>query len=511
MQNMGALWPWIQACLAIVTLIEILWLLLRNRSTKETARLNLPPGPLGLPIIGNLHQLGSLPHRSFASLSWKHGPLMFLQLGRVPTLVISSAKMAKEVMKTQDLAFASRPFLVAANRLCYGSTDMAFAPYGDYWRQVRKICVLQLLSIKKVQSFKLVREEEVASMVRAISGSFGGGPVNLSEAFYTLANNLICRVALGKSYYSEGQQRKYDFRKIVGEFAELLGAFCARDFFPSMGWVDIVTGIRARLNNNFKDLDGFLDEVITEHQGKEVPDPTTKQQSDFVDILLQLQKDPSLDVPLSMDNIKAIILDMFSGGTETSATTLEWLMSELIRNPIVMRTVQEELQRVVGGKGKVFVEEEDLHELQYLQSTIKETLRLYPPAPLLVPRELREKTTINGHDIPANTRVYINAWAIGRQHDSWERVDEFFPERFMNNDIDFKGHDFEFIPFGAGRRGCPGYHFALQIVELAAANLLHCFNWKLPSGCQGLDMAESSGLTMHRKSPLMLVATPRCT
>ncbi|KAL4190638.1 hypothetical protein AMTRI_Chr07g25750 [Amborella trichopoda] len=507
---MDALWPWIQACLAIVILIVILLVLLRNRSTKETASLNLPPGPRRLPIIGNMHQLGSLPHRSLASLSRKHGPLMLLQLGHVPSLVISSAKMAKEVLKTQDLAFASRPALVAANRLSYGRTDVVFAPYGDYWTEARKICVLHLLSIKKVQSFKPIREEEVASMVRAISCSCGGGPVDLSELFYTLTNSIICRVTVGKSYSSEGgQQRNYNFLKIVGEFTALLGVFCAGDFFPSMGWVDIVTGIRARLNKNFKDLNGFLNEVIREHLGKSVPEPTAEQQSDFVDILLQLKKDPGHGVPLSMENIKALILDMLTAGTDTTATALEWLMSELIRNPVAMRRVQEELERVVGGKGKAFVEEEDLHDLENLQSAIKEALRLHPPIPLLVPRELQENTRIDGFDIPAKTRVYINAWAIGRDNDSWDRADEFFPERFVKNGIDFKEHDFEFIPFGAGQRECPGYSFAMHTMELVVANLLHWFDWKLPSGCQGLDMAESSGITIHRKSPLMLVATPR--
>ncbi|ERN15845.1 hypothetical protein AMTRI_Chr07g76720 [Amborella trichopoda] len=490
---MVSFWPLLLVLSAILEVIQILL----NRKAR---RLNLPPGPGGFPVIGNLHQLGELPHQSLARLSQQYGRLMFLKLGSVPTIVVSSAEIAKEVMKTQDLAFANRPVLVAAEQLFYGGTDVAFSPYGEYWRQIRKICVLKLLSTKKVKSFQSVREVEVASMVSAISASSHGDTVDLSKTFYTLTNRIICKVALG---YSGGDQTEHKFYKIIQELNSLLGSFCAADLFPSMGWIDILTGFHARLKKNFRELDCFLDKVIRDHKVSEA----TTTNKDFVDILLQAQKDCSLDIPLTLDNLKAIILDMFSAGTETSATTLEWLMSELVKNPAAMRKAQEELHRVMGVKGKLNVSEDEVPQLEYLHSVIKEILRLHPPVPLLVPRESKEGTKIDGYDIPPKTRVYINAWAIGRHPDYWDRAEEFLPERFMTSTIDFKGQHFQFIPFGAGRRSCPGSLFSAQTVVLAAANLIHHFEWEVPP--DGLDMAESSGITAHRKHPLLLLATPR--
>ncbi|XP_011627085.2 cytochrome P450 71A1 [Amborella trichopoda] len=493
---MAGFWVWLLVFAAILAVIQILL----NRKARS---LNLPPGPRRFPVIGNLHQLGKRPHQSLARLSQQYGPLMFIKVGRVPTIVVSSAEIAKEVMKTQDMVFANRPGLFAAEKLLYGGTGVIFSPYGEYWRQVRKICALELLSTKKVKSFQSVREEEVASMVSTISCFSHGDPVNLSKMFYTLTNRISCKVALG---HSEGDQTEYRLHKIVQELNSLLGSFFAADLFPSMGWVDVLTGIRARVKKNFRELDSFLDEVIRNHRDKGVLEPTTANK-DFVDILLQAQKDYSLDIPLTLDNLKAIILDMFAAGTETSATTLEWLMSELVKNPEAMRKAQEELHRVMGVKGKLNVSEDELPELEYLHSVIKEVLRLHPPAPLLVPRESRNSTKINEFDIPAKTRVYINAWAIGRHPDYWDRAEEFLPERFMSSAIDFKGQTFEFIPFGAGRRSCPGYLFAIHTVALTVANLINHFEWAVPPG--GLDMAESNGIA-HRKHPLFLLATPRC-
>lgn len=200
---------------------------------------------------------------------------------------------------------------------------------------------------------------------------------------------------------------------------------------------------------------------------------------------------------------------MFVAGTDTIFTALEWIMAELMRNPKVMEKVQEEIKGVVKGKARV--SEEDIVEMIYLKAVIKEALRLHPPIPLLVPRESTEHVKLHGFDIPEKTRVVINAWAIGRDPKSWERPEEFMPERFLNSEVDFKGQHFEFIPFGAGRRGCPGIMFAISTIELAAAALLHHFDWKLPDGMrtEELDMSESSGLTVHKKTSLLVQATPR--
>ena len=182
-------------------------------------------------------------------------------------------------------------------------------------------------------------------------------------------------------------------------------------------------------------------------------------------------------------------------------------MSEMLKNPRVLKKAQNEVRQVCCGKGDV--DEGSIHELKYLASVIKETMRLHPSLPLLLPRESRENCEINGYQVPVKTRVIINAWAMGRDPEHWTEPETFYPERFLNSSTDFKGNDFEYIPFGAGRRMCPGILFALPNIELPLAKLLYHFDWKLPSGTrhEDLDMTEVFGATVRRKDDLILIPT----
>ncbi|KAF3779786.1 Cytochrome P450 71A26 [Nymphaea thermarum] len=464
--------------------------------------LELPPGTWPLPIIGNLHQLGtSSPHRSLHLLSLKHGPLMLLKLGSFRVCVVSSAKLAEEVMKVHDLTFLNRPQQASTSAISYGGSDIAFQPYGQTWRHLKKIAILQLLSSKKVPSFKSVREEEVGMLLRAISTS--AGPVNLSELLLSLSSNIICRIAFGKKYNPEEEgYGKSRFQDAVKTFQALLGAFFVGDFFPSLTWVDWLTGLHGKLLSNFHDLDHFYDEVIRDHS-----DPRRRpEQQDFVDSLLHAQKDRSEDLFLTVKNIKGMLMDIFIGGTDTASATLVWAMAELMRKPEAMKKLQDELRLTV--KTKDMVEENDLPQLQYLKLVIKETLRQHPPLPLLVPRVSSQECNVGGYSIPAETRVIVNAWAIGRDPNSWQNPEEFMSERFVNSHFDYKGQNFEFIPFGSGRRMCPGHHFAMAVVELALANLIYCFDLELPRGklLEDTDMIEASGSTVHKRDALVLLA-----
>ncbi|KAF5476689.1 hypothetical protein F2P56_003403 [Juglans regia] len=492
-------------------LIFIFSFLFAFKSIFRSRKANLPPSPPKLPIIGNLHQLGTLPHRSFQALSKKYGPVMLLHLGHAPSLVVSSADMAREVMKTHDITFSNRPRTTAADILLYGCTDIGFASYGEYWRQVRKICVLELLSLRRVQSFQYVREEEVLLLTNRIREScLKQTSVNLSEMFFATSNNIVSRCTLGQKY--EGGDGKSRFGQLARRVVVLLTAFCVRDFFPSLGWIDVLTGLIPSLKAVVREIDPFLDQVVEEHRkmrsDHDHDQPNYKK--DFVDILLQLQdQDGMLDYEFTQDNLKAILLDMFLGGSETSSTTLEWLMAELIKNPNIMERAQEDVRRVVGNKLKI--DENDIHQMCYLKCVLKETLRLHPPAPLLLPRETSSSVKLGGYDIPPKTKVFVNTWAIQRDPTVWERAEEFLPERFIDNPIDFRGQDFEFLPFGGGRRGCPGLIFSVAAVEYVIANILCWFDWRMPSasvhGKDHLDMGEVYGVTVSKKVPLHLVPT----
>ncbi|KAG2678727.1 hypothetical protein I3760_11G016600 [Carya illinoinensis] len=497
--------PVLNPYLSLLFIFSILYV---SKLILKSGKSNLPPSPTKLPIIGNLHQLGTLPHRSFRSLSKKYGPVMLLHLGHAPSLVVSSADMAREVMKTHDITFSNRPRTTAADILLYGCTDIGFASYGEYWRQARKICVLELLSLRRVQSFQYVREEEVILLTNRIREScLKQTSINLSEMFFATSNNIVSRCTLGQKY--EGGDGKSRFQQLARRLMVLLTAFCVRDFFPFLGWIDVLTGLISSLKAIVREIDPFLDQVIEEHKkmrsDHERYQPNKK---DFVDILLQLQEDGMLDYKFTQDNLKAILLDMFVGGSETSSTTLEWLMSELIKNPNIMKRAQEEVRRVVGNKLKI--DENDINQMGYLKCIIKETLRLHPALPFLIPRETSARVKFGGFDIPPETRVFINVWAIQRDPKVWERPEEFLPERFIDNPVDFRGQDFEFLPFGGGRRGCPGLTFALASVEYVIANMLCWFDWRLPKASvkgQDLDMGEVYGLTVGKKIPLHLVPT----
>ncbi|KAI0513520.1 hypothetical protein KFK09_009544 [Dendrobium nobile] len=483
------------AWLFTIALAFFLHFIIFRRIKRRELSPKLPPGPRKLPIIGNLHQVGGLTHRPLWLLSQKYGPLMHLKIGKVPILVVSSADMAREILKTNDFGFCSRPGLTSSNKFSYDCKDISFAAYGEYWREMRKICILQLFSTKRVNTFHSVREEEVAILIDSISNSLSK-PINLTKLVSTLISNIICRVALSKKYDQEDLEKEH-FHALVQETETLFGTFFVSDCFPSLGWIDKLTGLQQRLERTFNKFDSFYNEIIEERIDKK---RTNLEQEDIVDVLLHQQKNSS---SITNANIKAILKDIFIAGIGTSSAIIIWAMAELVRNSRIMQKVQEEV------RSSAHLTKNSLHSLQYLNSVVKETLRLHLPVPLLLPREAIRHCKISGYDIEPNTRVYINAWGIARDPKTWENPEEFLPERFIDSSIDYIGHDFEFIPFGSGRRNCPGKNFGMATVELALANLLYYFDWRLPDGMkkEEMDMDEVPGITVHKKSALCLVAS----
>ncbi|QCD81003.1 Cytochrome P450 [Vigna unguiculata] len=420
-----------------------------------------------------------------------------------PTLVVSSAEAVTEIMKTHDLAFSDRPQNIAAKILLYGCTNIAFSLYGQNWRHKRKISVLQLLNMKRVQSLHQIREEEVANLVnklRDVSSSDDECYVNLSEMLMSTSSDVACKCALGRKYSGDGHSR---VKELANDVMHQLVAFTVGDYFPLLGWVDFLTGKIQEYKATFHALDALFDQTIAENLTENMEGDHSENKS-FVNVLLQLQQSNNLNFELTKNDVKTLLLDMFAGGTDTTAVTAEWAMSELMRNPAIMKKAQEEVRKIVGHKSKI--EESDMSQMHYLKCIIKETLRLHPAAPLLAPRTTISSVKLRGYDIPAKTLVYVNAWAIHRDPNFWESPEEFTPERFENSQIDYKSQHFHYIPFGFGRRGCPGIYFGLALVEYFLANLLCWFDWKLPESDEhkDIDMSEKFGLVVSRKIPLYL-------
>lgn len=428
---------------------------------------------------------------------------MLMNFGSVPVLVASSSEAAKEIMKTHDLKFSNRPKLKIADTLVYGSNDITFSPYGEHWRQVKSIAVIHLLNSTRVLSFRQVREKEMSLMMEKIEKG-RDSLVDLTELSFWYVNNIVCKVALGRTY------NELKFTVLLERFVHVLGLICIGNYIPWLSWVDRLSGLEDKAQKVAKDFDEFLESVLEEHVDKRRGmNGQSDEEKDLVDILLDVQRDDAIGFTLHRDIIKAIILDVFAAGTDTTFASLVWSITELIRHPRVMKKLQHEVTEIAQGRS--MISENDLEKMPYLKATIKETLRMYPPLPLLLPHESMQDVKLMDYEIPARTQIIVNAWAIGRDPTLWEEPEEFRPERFLNNSIDYKGLHYELLPFGSGRRGCPGIHFSTVMFELALANMVYKFNLALPNGVErkDLDMTETNSITLHKKSPLLVMATPR--
>lgn len=278
-------------------------------------KLPYPPGPKGLPVIGNMTMMDQLTHRGLAGLAKKYGGLFHLKIGVIHVVAVSTPEMAREVLQVQDSIFANRPANVAITYLTYDRADMAFANYGPFWRQMRKLCVMKLFSRKRAESWASVREE-VDSTVQTVMKKTGS-PVNIGELVFSLTRNIIYRAAFG-SFSHEGQD---EFVKIMQEFSKLFGAFNMADFIPWMGWIH-AGEFNGRLAKARQSLDGFIDSIIDEHMGKKMISKEIKvgseaEDTDMVDELMAFYSEDAVKgdgddsqtaIKLTRDHIKAIIM-----------------------------------------------------------------------------------------------------------------------------------------------------------------------------------------------------------
>uniref|UniRef100_A0A0D9XIZ5 Cytochrome P450 n=1 Tax=Leersia perrieri TaxID=77586 RepID=A0A0D9XIZ5_9ORYZ len=485
------------ATLLLFPLMMMLILLpLRYFFTRARRNSKLPPSPPALPLIGHGHLIGSLPHVSLRDLARRHGGedgLMLLRLGAVPTLVASSMRAAREVLGTHDRAFASRPRNVVSDVLLYGPSEVVFQPYGEGWRQARKLVTTHLLNTNKVISFRGNREEEL-----------------LSKS----TNDIVCRAVAGRSVRIEG--RDLVFRQLIDKTFTLLGGLNLDSFYPGLAKVAggvLMLPARRKAEKLRAEWSNLLDKVINEHADEIASAQASHDksvggdkhvESDFIHVLLSVQE----EYGLTRENIKAILFEMLGAGTNSPYLTLEFIMAELMLHQDVMAKLQAEVRKSIP-KGQKVVHEDDLTSMIYLKAVIKETLRLHPPVPLLVPRMSHEDCEVDGYTIQAGTTLLVNVWAICRDPMYWVAPEEFMPDRFIYNGeiggVDFRGRDFQFLPFGSGRRMCPAMNYSLASIEIILANLINHFDWEFPSGVDAIDMTERFQVFTCRREKLLLL------
>ncbi|XP_010253830.1 PREDICTED: cytochrome P450 CYP82D47-like [Nelumbo nucifera] len=484
------------------------------------------PQPSGAwPIIGHLHlfRASELLHPKLGAMADKYGPAFMLRLGMRRALVVSSWDAAKQCFTTNDKVFSTRPRTVAIKHMGYNYALPGFAPYGPYWREMRKISTVELLSHRRLDMFKHIRTSEIDLSMKDLYTRWvkngHGSPVlvEMKQWFSDLTMNIVTRMIAGKRYF--GAANYTDFseeevqkcKKAITEFMHLVGIFVVSDALPFLGWLDLQGHERA-MKRTAKQLDHMLESWLKEHRCKKRASEgiATADERDFMDVLLSILDDHQC-IGYGTDTVvKATCLGLILGGSDTTSVTLTWALSLLLNNRQALKKAQDELDTKVGRDG--LVEESDIRNLVYLQAIVKETLRLYPAAAVSAPREAMEDCTVAGFHIPAGTQLLVNIWKLQRDPSIWPHPCEFSPERFLTShaaDIDVRGQHFELLPFGSGRRACPGISFAIQVLHLTLARLIQGFDLGTPCCDAMVDMTQGIGLTNHKKTPLDVLLTPR--
>lgn len=431
---------------------------------------------------------------------------MKLQLGHKLGIIVSSPNLAREVLKDHDITFANRDVPDVARIAAYGGSDIAWSPYGPEWRMLRKVCVLKMLSNSTLDSVYELRRREVRNIIAYIYSKHGS-PINVGEQTFLTILNVVTSMLWGGTV--QGEERGSlgaEFRRVVADMTELVGAPNISDFFPALARFDL-QGLVKKMSGLAPKFDQIFDRMIEKQLSIDaLGDRAGASSKDFLQFLLKVKDEGDVKTPLTMTHIKALLMDMVVGGSDTSPNAIEFAFAEVMNKPEVMRKAQDELDRVVGKDN--IVEESHIHKLPYLHAIMKESLRLHPVLPLLIPHCPSETCTIGGFSVPKGARVFINVWAVHRDPSIWENPLEFKPERFLNSKFDYSGSDFNYLPFGSGRRICAGIAMAERMFLYFLATLLHSFDWKLPEGKQ-MDLTEKFGIVLKLKNPLVAIPTPR--
>ncbi|PHU28422.1 hypothetical protein BC332_00515 [Capsicum chinense] len=510
-------WPWQEpnieqngvffSCfLGIIALLWFLWLFI-NKSKKGLPP--LPPGPKALPLIGNLLSLNPELHTYLASLSQTYGPICRLWLGKKFVVIITSPSLAREVLKDQHTIFSNRDMPATAREASYGGQDIVWIPYGPKWRMLRKVCVRDMLSASTLDSVYALRRRELRQSINYFYNQ-AGSPVNIGEQMFLTMLNVITSMLWGGTVKGEEKASLgAEFRHAVSDLTMLVSIPNLSDFYPRLAWFDL-QGLRKKMKVLANRFDKIFECMIDQRQKLDRNDGMGTGiglgSKDFLQVLLKLKDEADAKMPLSMTELKALLMDMVVAGTDTTSNTVEFAMAEIMNKPDVLRKLQQELETVVGKDN--IVEESHIRQLPYLYAVMKEVLRIHPILPLLVSRCPSETCIVGGYTVPKGSSVLLNVWAIQRDPSIWENPSEFHPERFVDSKWDYSGKDFNYLPFGSGRRMCAGTAMAERMFMYSLASLIHSFDWKLLEG-ETLDLSEKFGAIMKKKRPLVAVPIPR--
>ncbi|XP_074568521.1 cytochrome P450 78A5-like [Curcuma longa] len=458
------------------------------------------PGPHSMVLALS----GSVAHRALARLahSLRAADLMIFSVGLTRFILASRPETAREILNSS--AFSDRPVKESAYELLFHRA-IGFAPFGEYWRKLRRISATYLFSPMRVASFEEHRVKIGQQMIRDIMASMDStGVVGMKKILHFGSLSNIMMSVFGQKFdfvHGEGA----DLEELVMEGYELLGAFNWSDHFPLLRWMD-PQGIRKRCKRLSGMVTVFFGRIIEEHRRRRVdgvvPEGVT---ADFVDVLLDFQKEESL----SDSDMIAVLYEMIFRGTDTVAILLEWIMARMVLHPDIQRKAQSEIDDVLGSSRRP-ISDSDVPRLPFLQSIVKEALRLHPPGPLLSWARLTvHDTHVGGHFVPAGTTAMVNMYAITHDESVWEDPEAFKPERFMEESVSVLGSDLRLAPFGSGRRVCPGKALALATVHLWVAQLLQSFYWVPASPDKEVDLTECLKMSMEMKNPLVCRALPR--
>ncbi|XP_058082393.1 cytochrome P450 CYP82D47-like [Magnolia sinica] len=493
-------------------LLYKLWMI-RVTSKKEAPE---PAG--GWPVIGHLHMLGGHEPfmRQLGAMADKYGPAFTLRLGVHRTLIVSGPEVIKECLTTKDKVLASRPTSAFSEYLAYNYAGFGLAPYGPYWRDIRKMVTLELLSSRRIDMFKKIWIAEIDRSMKELHGllvknNLNPVKVEMKQWFGELAFNVVGMMIARKRYFGTTAsltdvEEARRFRKAMAEVIYLLGVFVVSDVLPFLKWIDFL-GQKRAMKRLAKEMDSILVSWLEEHRERR-RSGSVEGEHDFMDVMISCMDDAQLSNYDPDTVIKATCEALIIAGSDTTTASLTWALCLLLNNRDVLKKAKDELDIHVGRDREV--DECDINNLVYLQAIVKETLRLYPSAPVSVPHEATEDCQIGGFHVPASTRLFVNLWKLHRDPDVWSDPSKFQPERFIGGhaDVDFKGQRLEYIPFGAGRRSCPGYALALKILHLTLARLLHDFDITTPNDAP-VDMSEGIGLTLLKATQMEVILTPR--